>query len=93
MKRGRTGGRKILTIIIGGIIAGILAAIAIPLYTRYVETASVREGLGIIKAIMTSQKLEKSRAGKYYNASTFAEFKSKGIDLSDTKFYTWSCPY
>ena len=41
MKRRRTGGRKIFTtIIIAGIIAGILIAIAVPLYeqvSRYIE--------------------------------------------------------
>ena len=80
-------GRRVFTIIIAGIIAGILAAIAVPLYLHYTETAKVREGLGMIKAIGTSQKLEKFRTGKYYSASTIAEFKAKGVDISKAKSF------
>ena len=89
MRRGRKGGRKIFTIIIGGIIAGILAAIAVPLYTGHVERARVTEATSIMGAIITSQRVERSRMGKYYSASTIAEFKARGIDISDTEFFTY----
>jgi Tfp pilus assembly protein PilE len=89
MKRGRIGRRKILAIIIGGIIAGILAAIAVPLYTGYVERARVIEANGIMGTIITSQKVEKRRTGKYYSAWTIAEFKSRRVDITDTKFFTY----
>ena len=85
MKKGRIGRRKVFTIII----AGILASIAVPLYLHYTETTKVRETLGIIKAIITSQKVEKSRTGKYYSASTIQDFKNKGIDITNIKFYTY----
>ena len=89
MKRGRTGGRKILTIIIGVIIVGILAAIAVSLYTGYVERARISEGFSNVRTIITSQKVEKQRTGKYYSASTIAEFKSRRIPLDEPKFFTY----
>jgi len=76
-------------IVIAGLIGGILAVIAIPFYTGQVERARVTEASSIMGAIITSQKVEKRRAGKYYSASTIAEFQAKGIDVSDTKFCTY----
>jgi Tfp pilus assembly protein PilE len=89
MKRGRPGGRKILTIIIAGIIVGILVVIAIPLYIGYVERKGITEATSIMGAIITSQKVEKRRAVNYYSASTIAEFMEKGIDITHTKFFTF----
>lgn len=89
MKEGRKGGRKIFTIIIGGIIAGILATIAVPLYMGYVERARVAEAGSIMETIIVSQMVEKRRTGKYYSASTVAEFKSRKVDITDTKFFTY----
>jgi prepilin-type N-terminal cleavage/methylation domain-containing protein len=73
------------------IIVGILAAIAVPLYTGYVERARVTEATSIMGAIITSQKVEKSRTTNYYPAGPDpATFKSKGIDISDTEFFTYT---
>ncbi len=71
------------------IIVGILAAIAVPLYTGHVERARITEATSIMGAIITSQKVGNRRAGKYYSASTVAEFKSRGIDITDTKYFTY----
>jgi Tfp pilus assembly protein PilE len=46
------------------VIVGILVAIAVLLYVNYTETAKVREGLGMMKAIMTSQKLERIKTSR-----------------------------
>ena len=89
MKSGRKGRRKILAIIIGGIIAGILALIAIPLYTGYVDRRRVTEATSIMVAIIVSQKVEKQRTGSFYSGSTIAEFKKRRIDITDTKFFTY----
>ena len=72
------------------IIVGILAAIAVPLYTGYVERARVTEATSIMGAIITSQKVEKSRTTRFYDAADNATFKSKGIDISDTEFFSYS---
>ncbi len=72
------------------IIVGILAAIAVPLYTDYVEKARVTEATSIMGAIITSQKIEKQRTTKYYDASDIDMFKSKGIDISDTRYFTYA---
>ncbi len=71
------------------IIVGILAAIAVPLYTGYVERARVTEATSIMGAIITSQKVEKQRTANYYSAASIPTFKSKGIDISDTKFFSY----
>jgi Tfp pilus assembly protein PilE len=89
MKRGRTGGRKILTTIIGGIVICILAVFAIPLYTGYVERARVTEATSIMGAIITSQKMEEQRTGNFYRGWTIAEFKKRRIDITDTKYFTY----
>ncbi len=77
------------------IIVGILAAIAVPLYTGYVERARVTEGTSIMGAIITSQKVEKQRTTNYYTiplglgGTDVAAFKAKGIDITDTRFFTY----
>jgi prepilin-type N-terminal cleavage/methylation domain-containing protein len=77
------------------IIVGILAAIAVPLYTGYVERARVTEATSIMGAIVTSQKVEKTRTTNFYTVALGAggtditAFRNKGIDVSDTKFFTY----
>ena len=77
------------------IIVGILAAIAVPLYTGYVERARVTEGTSIMGAIITSQKVEMQRTTDYYTialaagVTDIAEFRNKGIDISDTRFFVY----
>ena len=66
----RHSGFTLVELIIVIVIIGTLVSIAIPMYLHYSETAKVREGLGIIKAIMTSQKLERIKtkdSAKPYN--------------------------
>jgi type IV pilus assembly protein PilE len=92
MRRGRKGGRKTFTLVelmVLIIMVGILAAITFPLYTGYVERNRVTEATSIMGAIITSQKVEKSRTTKYYSASTIVAFKAKGIDITDTKYFTY----
>ena len=74
------------------IIIGILAGIAVPLYLHYTETAKVREALGMMKAIKTSQKVEKIRTLNYYTATgdmASTIFLKKGIDLRDSLYFTY----
>jgi prepilin-type N-terminal cleavage/methylation domain-containing protein len=74
------------------IIIGTLVAVAVPLYLHYSETAKVREALGMMQAIMTSQKLEKIRTLKYYSATGDAAsviFSEKGIDVGDSVYFTY----
>ena len=85
-------GFTLVELIVVIIIVGILAAIAVPLYLHYSEMSKVREALGIIKAITTSQKVEKIRALRYYTATgdlASTIFTSKGIDLSDSLYFTY----
>lgn len=72
------------------IIVGILAAIAVPLYTDYVQKARVTEATSIMGAIITSQKVERQRTTSFYTASDVDGFKTKGIDISDIRYFTYT---
>jgi len=86
------GGFTLVELIIVIVIVGTLVAIAVPLYLHYTETAKVREGLGMIKAIMTSQKLERIKTSSFYTATGDAAstiFLEKGIDVKDSRYFTY----
>ena len=74
------------------IIIGILAGIAVPLYLHYTETTKVREALGMMKAIKTSQKVEKIRTLRYYTATGGAAsstFTDKGVDVRESLYFIY----
>jgi len=74
------------------IIVGVLVSIAVPLYLHYTKISKVREAMGIIKAIITSQKVEKIKSNKYYTATGDAAptiFLKKGVDLTDSVYFTY----
>ena len=74
------------------IIVGILAAVATPLYLHYTEMSKVREALGMMKAIITSQKVEKMRTLSYYTATGGAAssiFLDKGVDLRESLYFIY----
>jgi prepilin-type N-terminal cleavage/methylation domain-containing protein len=74
------------------LIIAVLAAIAVPLYLHYTETCKVREALGMIKAVMTSQKLERMKTGSFYTATGGAAstiFSKKGIDVKESRYFTY----
>ena len=74
------------------IIVGILASIAVPLYLHYTEMSKVREALGMMKAISTSQKVEKMKTTRYYTATgdtASATFLQKGIDVRESFYFIY----
>jgi len=88
----RNNGFTLIELILVTVIIGTLVAIAVPLYLHYSEMAKVREGLGMIKAIMTSQKLERIRTSRFYTAAggaASAIFLEKGIDIGESVYFTY----
>jgi type IV pilus assembly protein PilA len=86
------GGFTLVELIIVIVIVGTLVAIAVPLYLHYNETAKVREAVGMIRAVKTSQKLESVKTSKYYTATGGAAssiFLQKGIDVRDSRYFTY----
>ena len=75
------------------IIVGILAAIAVPLYTDYVQKARVTEATSIMGAIITAEKIWRQRTTQYFSADAtagdFDVFKQRGIDISDTVYFLY----
>ncbi|NIS59867.1 MAG: hypothetical protein GTO13_03910 [Proteobacteria bacterium] len=90
------GQLPVLLIIQVPAVLGIYAAIAVPVYKGYVERGRVMEATSIMGAIITSQKVERSRTTKYYaiplvgGITDIGAFSNKGIDVSDTKFFTYT---
>jgi len=87
-----SNGFTLAELIVVIVIIGTLVAVAVPLYLHYSETAKVREALGMMKAIMTSQKLERIKTSKYYSATGDAAsviFLEKGIEVRDSVIFTY----
>jgi len=93
MKRLRDStGFTLVELIIVIVIVGTLVAIAVPLYSHYAETAKVREAVGMIKAIRTSQKLERIKTSSFYTATggvASTIFLQKGIDVRESVYFTY----
>lgn len=85
-------GFSLLELMVVIIIVGILVTVAIPLYLDYTEMCKVREALGIVKAIRTSQKVERIRSGSFYTATGGAAstmFLEKGIDVRESGYFIY----
>ncbi|NIO21059.1 MAG: hypothetical protein GTN76_10055 [Candidatus Aenigmarchaeota archaeon] len=54
---------------------------------EHIEKSRITEMTSTIGAIVTSQKVGESRTDKYYTASTIAEFRARGIDISAAKSF------
>ena len=91
----RIGGRFLIGVLIVPFLFGILAAISIPQYGAYIKAARVTMATSIMRAIITSQKVERSRTGDFYSippvgrATDIAAFGAKGIDITDTRYFTY----
>jgi len=85
-------GFTLVELIIVIVIVGTLVAIAVPLYSHYSETAKVQEAVGMIKAIRTSQKLERIKTSSFYTATGAGAstiLLEKGIDVRDSVHFTY----
>ena len=74
------------------IITGILVSVAVPLYLNYTEMSKVQEALGMMKAIKTSQKVERMKTSIYYTATGVTAsmiFFQKGIDVRESRYFTY----
>ncbi len=86
------GGFTLVELVVVVFVAATLVAIGVPLYSHYTQTAKVREAVGMIKAIRTSQNLERVKTSKYYTATGGAAssiFLQKGIDVRESIYFTY----
>ena len=91
----RIGGKFLIGVLMVPILLGISVAISRPIYKGYMERAKITEATSIMGAIITSQKVEKQRQTNFYaiplraGGTNVAAFKAKGINVSDTKLFTY----
>jgi len=72
------------------VIVGILASIPLPYYMGFVERARITEATGIIGGIITSQRVEKAKTARYYDAGDTTTFKRKGVDIIEANYFTYT---
>jgi Tfp pilus assembly protein PilE len=73
------------------IIIGILVAVSLAVYSHHTVNRELTEAISVIGAIVASEKLEMQGLPYkgFYSASTHADFLAKGLDLLDTKYFTY----
>jgi prepilin-type N-terminal cleavage/methylation domain-containing protein len=80
-------GFTLIELMVVVIIVGVLAAIAIPLYTGYIKNARTSEGIARLGAIMTAAKAYHQRYSAWPATSTAEGFYA---DFSDTEHFSYS---
>ena len=73
------------------ILVAALAAIAVPLYTQYLQQARTAEATGMVGAIVASEKTYNVKNATFVNAADNATIKATlGVNLDDAKYFSYS---
>lgn len=80
-------GFTLIELMVVVIIVGVLAAVAIPLYTGYIKNARTSEGVARVGAIMTAAKAYHQQNSAWPASATAAGFYA---DFSDTEHFSYS---
>ncbi len=79
-------GFTLIELMVVVIILGVLAAVAIPLYTDYIKNARTSEGIARLGAVMTASKAYHQRYNKWPKLASDAGYYA---DFSATKHFSY----
>ena len=79
-------GFTLIELMVVVIILGVLAAVAIPLYTDYIKNARTSEGIARLDSIMTASKAYHQRYNKWPKTTGDANYYA---DFTDTKHFSY----
>ena len=82
-------GFSLIQLVVAIVIVGILVTLAVPIYIGYIKEARVAEAPRIMGGIINSQMVQFQTSGTFYGANGPDAFKQKGIDISDSEYFTY----
>ncbi|HOK56737.1 MAG TPA: prepilin-type N-terminal cleavage/methylation domain-containing protein [bacterium] len=89
MKKNRKKGFTLIELMVVVIIVGILAAIAIPLYTGQVKKSKASEGASLVGSIRTAERVYYSQHNEYkVIEDAVSSDEDLGVDASGNKYFT-----
>jgi prepilin-type N-terminal cleavage/methylation domain-containing protein len=80
-------GFTLVELLVVVIIIGVLAAIAIPMYTKHIKDARTAEAVSRLDAILTASKMYHQRFGEWPSDNDGVDYFA---DFSDTEHFTYS---
>jgi prepilin-type N-terminal cleavage/methylation domain-containing protein len=87
MRAKRDVGFTLIELLVVVVIIGVLAAVAIPMYTKHIKDARTAEAMSRLDAILTASKTYHQRFGEWPSEPGSADYFA---DFSSTEHFTYS---